>query len=476
VQGNLDRPWVYGFESSSFLPPLWVLKIIPNTTPTPRKTGKRAKLSVSLPGQRLVGTVGDLVSGATENREGGCRGIRTLASCRDRWAGCLIDVGDVCLLRFVCREEGVMRRAMVMFTVLGLLVAACGSDPSGSQEYQVIEEELSAVKEDLAEMEDELAQAVAQLEETSAPSKGWIGDHEVTVTLEDLGAEMGVFEVAGVLYAEPTGVPIGGFLTSGSSVLAEKLMSVDDAILQEGVAGPFFYSDWLPIGNVPLRVAPGEYVLMLWGDTGLGGFAPWVPVNTDGRGLVGCVQWVTVGDAPVTDVVFEVNPFRQGSFGVCETDVFGAEEALPVPIMERKQILYGDGDIHCPNHWADEEAIPVGSVEFRPSEGAIAVAVELTDAATDMEYSVEVFTPEMMCEPGRVTWTWPSWSMPTEPVFMTDESGSGELEFVVENVDPGTYRLNVNVVQNGWEDNWPTTQNIQLREIGGAGFSDVIVP
>lgn len=372
-----------------------------------------------------------------------------------------------------------MRRVVVLLAVLGLLVAGCRSDPTGSREYQALEDELLLVQQHLAEAEEELANTVSQQDRlVAAQSQDWIGDHEVTVTFEILDAKSGVREVAGVFYAEPMGVPIGGFMGTGDSTASEMLMSVDQLEVEEGIAGPFFYSNWLPLSEDPLRVAPGEYVLMLWGDTGLNGFAPWIPVNTDGQGLVGCVHWVRVNDEPVTEVVFAGDPFRSGSFGVCENDVagWGTEEALPVPVMEPEKTLYGDGDIHCPNHWADEAAIPVGSVEFRPSEGAISVAVELTDAATDMEYRVEVFTLETMCEPGNATWQWPAWNLPTEPVFTTDESGAGGLEFVVENVDPGTYRLNVNVVQNGWEDDWPTTQNIQLREIGGAGFSEVTVP
>lgn len=140
-----------------------------------------------------------------------------------------------------------------------------------------------------------------------------------------------------------------------------------------------------------------------------------------------------------------------------------------IPLMDTEQFLYGAGDIGCPKHWAHDQSLPVGSVEFLPGPGMFTVAIELVGAAPNSEYRIEVLEPETCWFGGPDLFDTPG-------VLATDETGAGRIESTVRNVEPGTYRLNINVVHNDWEDNWPESEDIRLREIGGAGFSLVEVP
>ncbi len=52
--------------------------------------------------------------------------------------------------------------------------------------------------------------------------------------------------------------------------------------------------------------------------------------------------------------------------------------------------LYGDGNIDCPGHVADELSTPVGHVVFRPTSDGYRMNVVLTNAAPNWEYHVSV--------------------------------------------------------------------------------------
>jgi hypothetical protein len=67
---------------------------------------------------------------------------------------------------------------------------------------------------------------------------------------------------------------------------------------------------------------------------------------------------------------------------------------LTVPGTAITQTLYGDGDIHCPNHWAHDLSLPVGQVQYTPTPQAVEITVTLTQAWPDTEYYVEVNTDQ----------------------------------------------------------------------------------
>ncbi len=145
-------------------------------------------------------------------------------------------------------------------------------------------------------------------------------------------------------------------------------------------------------------------------------------------------------------------------------------EPESVPVAGTEQILYGAGDISCPEHWAHNQSLPVGTVVFEAGEGMFTVGVELTAAAADSDYGVEVWEPETCRYGGPLLF-----EAPAPRVLTTDETGAGRIEFIVDNVNPGRYQLNVNVVHNDWEDTFPNADDTRLWEIGGAGFSLVEV-
>jgi hypothetical protein len=61
------------------------------------------------------------------------------------------------------------------------------------------------------------------------------------------------------------------------------------------------------VSDQALTVAPGRYTLVVWVDDSLNPVSGRVPLNTDGRGLVGCQAVFDVGDAAQTDVVVTAN-------------------------------------------------------------------------------------------------------------------------------------------------------------------------
>ena len=65
---------------------------------------------------------------------------------------------------------------------------------------------------------------------------------------------------------------------------------------------------------------------------------------------------------------------------------------LTVPGAGVEQTLYGDGDIHCPDHWAHDRSLPVGAVRYQPGEDGIEITVTLDQAWPDTDYYVEVNT------------------------------------------------------------------------------------
>jgi hypothetical protein len=126
--------------------------------------------------------------------------------------------------------------------------------------------------------------------------------------------------------------------------------------------------------------------------------------------------------------------------------------------------IFGDGAIGCPNHVADDDSLPVGTVTFEPGIGEVKVTVVLTDAAPDSRYYVEVWSDES-CVVGEPLGGYDT----PAPEFDTDGEGTGELDFVVPGLEPGTYRLNVDVVIMG------EFEDLRHREMGAAEFTEVVV-
>lgn len=131
------------------------------------------------------------------------------------------------------------------------------------------------------------------------------GSNEVTVTVDGL-LGYGGQELAGVLY-EGNGVTdlgqqaVGGFWTgidSDGFTTVQLVYQPDD--WQEGPVPP---SGMFPyVTDDVLRVEPGLYTLIVWVDYGFTPFSRWVPINTDGQGLMGCQHVFEVGEGTQTEV------------------------------------------------------------------------------------------------------------------------------------------------------------------------------
>jgi hypothetical protein len=94
---------------------------------------------------------------------------------------------------------------------------------------------------------------------------------------------------------------------------------------------------------------------------------------------------------------------------------------LTVPGTTTTQTLYGDGDIDCPDHWAHDLSLPVGTVQYTPTGQGIEITVTLTQAWPDTEYYVEVNTDQICRGEGGV------YAGPSFEGLITDGEGAGSL-------------------------------------------------
>jgi hypothetical protein len=133
-----------------------------------------------------------------------------------------------------------------------------------------------------------------------------------------------------------------------------------------------------------------------------------------------------------------------------------------------EQTLYGDGDIHCPDHWAHDLSLPVGQVRYRPTQEAIEITVTLTQAWPDTEYYVEVNTDDF-CPSFRGPGPW------SKRYFglNTDRDGVGSLA-IIDASGPGEHVVNVNVVAT--DEGGAQRADPRPREIGPDAFAELTVP
>ena len=124
--------------------------------------------------------------------------------------------------------------------------------------------------------------------------------------------------------------------------------------------------------------------------------------------------------------------------------------------------IYGDGDVSCPGHYADDLSTPVGRVVFRPVEDGVHFRIILNNAAPDWTYGVAVNLELGDCIDFDAVQSFTG--------LTTNKNGVGRLTgtYVTE---PGTYSIQVNVVS---ADGVP--DNPLHREMAPARFVQVTVP
>ncbi len=150
------------------------------------------------------------------------------------------------------------------------------------------------------------------------PPVGMADGQTVSITVKDVADYPG-YELAGVLYTgdELTDLDsdaLGGFW----SVVDGNDFTTTEVVREPGTPGtePFPH-----VTDEALILTPGTYTLVVWIDTGLGGFDRWIPVNSDGMGLYGCQTTFTIGDDAQTDVVVPANLVPDGWNTDCDTGI-----------------------------------------------------------------------------------------------------------------------------------------------------------
>ena len=122
--------------------------------------------------------------------------------------------------------------------------------------------------------------------------------------------------------------------------------------------------------------------------------------------------------------------------------------------------IFGDGDISCPDHRASSDSLPVGTVNYQVGEGQVRVTVSLTAAQPEWTYNnIELWSAQNCTMLGAAGTT-----------LRTDANGAGEVSFVVSGLEPGTYRVNVNVSSPG-----EVPGDRRYREMGSSQFVELVV-
>lgn len=135
------------------------------------------------------------------------------------------------------------------------------------------------------------------LDAAMPPVTGTEAGSTVTVSVADITGHLG-HDLAGVLYADDDLTDLGVGALGGFWAVVEHAQdySATEVLRTPGVNGEgrFPY-----VASEALIVEPGMYTLVLWMDTSLGSFDRWIPINTDGMGLVGCRHVFEVSEESV---------------------------------------------------------------------------------------------------------------------------------------------------------------------------------
>ena len=129
--------------------------------------------------------------------------------------------------------------------------------------------------------------------------------------------------------------------------------------------------------------------------------------------------------------------------------------------------VYGDGDVSCPELGASDESMPVGRVTYEPSDEGLVVEIELTDAEPNWVYYVEVLDRQF-CDTNVPLLRGDG----LNELLATDESGSGAVTLLVEDVDSGLLEVQVDIVSALVSD--PADE--RLREMAPTNYTEVDIP
>lgn len=222
------------------------------------------------------------------------------------------------------------RRTLLLVSALisTTIIAGCSGDPittptdGAADGVDALDSRLAAVESRLDAISAQLTVIADDSPSPFAPEPGVVQAIEsdepgvVNVTVSGLrGYDAG--DLAGVVQRDSDGLVVGGF----GVVIDGADFTTTQPIRRADTSGSV--ASWPPVTDEILIAEPGRYVLFLWADTGLGAYSRWFPLNTDGRGLIGCVQVLDVIDGMATEVTVDGALDASGFGGVCNAPPAG---------------------------------------------------------------------------------------------------------------------------------------------------------
>jgi hypothetical protein len=210
------------------------------------------------------------------------------------------------------------RRLLAATSVMLLWVSACtGSTDSDETAGTVAHAALDTIAPVAAASSETMAPPEDPSDLSATPSTA---QQTVTVTVKGLGG-LGGGDLAGVLSHDPDGTVVGGF----AAKVVEENFTTTEMIMRPGDPEASESADlggnlWPHVTDEVALVEPGVYTLMMWADTGLEGYSRWVPANSDGAGLTGCVYSFEVSEHQSAHVVLDGDFAGLGYVGICRDD------------------------------------------------------------------------------------------------------------------------------------------------------------
>lgn len=289
-----------------------------------------------------------------------------------------------------------------------LWVSACtGSTDSDETAGTVAHVALDTIAPVAAAPSETIAPPEDPSDSSATPSTA---QQTVTVTVKGLSGLVGG-ELAGVLSHDPDGIVVGGF---AAKVVAENFTTTE-MIMRPGDLDASESADlggnpWPHVTDEVALVEPGVYTLMMWADTGLGGYSRWVPANSDGAGLTGCVYSFEVSEHQPAHVVLDGDFTGLGYVGICRDDpaafAFATDDLCDwVSENEITEFVAAEfdwngtateidtrNDAGC--YWELTETLGPGTLGFiAPIELTIPDDVEHYDPESEIEIGLVIGTP-----------------------------------------------------------------------------------
>ena len=263
--------------------------------------------------------------------------------------------------------KGPQTPVCAVVAVIGLLAAGC-ADAGSPDESQTAETEPTAVATTI----DRPIAAASVVDVTVVGVVGYAGG-----------------DLAGIVARETDGLVVGGFATRiEGDPFATTQRVLRPADPDESAAS------WPHLSDEAADIPPGGYVLSLWSDTGLSGLTRWVPLNSDGTGLAGCVERFTVGEDEMTEIVVGGDARSSGASGRCVPTIVPADPAadsMPSEIAstDRTEVDSPFADVGSVEHllvWRDE-FLAVGRTEpprRLPTELPVEIAEQFPQEIRDL--------------------------------------------------------------------------------------------